>query len=138
MIIYKEGLTYDIEEKRIALNKIIIPERSRETNAIQSCEVLVDGEIFTMAVAIFIEHKQYIVFKQLRDSIDFRRLFPEYKSMVFIDMGTIDKYGDPAHTLFKDYSEKGREGISYFSDVVIDSDKNGDFKRSYVPMEVRV
>ena len=144
MIVYSNGKKFNIEDDRINLKDEIGVDKKVSQTALVYYQVFVDDIYFTDAIGIYLEHKQFQIFLKMYNEINIEELFPEYKNIVFIDMGTCDagnnweEFIDKKRLMFNDYSEKAKEGICYFSDIAIDSDKNGDYKENYVKVDVRL
>lgn len=142
MILYAKNRCFNIDNNRIVLKTDIEVSTNTTTGTRQFYAVYVDGEYFVDAVGIYLEHKQYLAFEKYLESIDISSIFREYDSMIFCDMGVTDEDGDWQSQIgvkkitFNDYTEKGREGICYFSDIIIDSDKRGEFKKNYIRVDV--
>lgn len=104
-------------------------------DAIATCSVFVDGEFYINAVAVYLEHKQYALFETCYDSVPINEMFKQFGNVIFCDMGVgTDDWQEivgSGTVEFNDYTEKAREGISYFEDIVTDEEKSGLFKNMY-------
>lgn len=144
MIIYCSGKFYNVDDDRVKLKDELGVDKSISKSALVYYEVFVDDLYFIDAIGIYLEHKQFLKFEKSYNEINIAEVFPDYKNIVFIDIGTSDvgsaweELIDKKRIIFNDYSEKANEGICYFSDIAIDSDRNGDYKEKYVKVDVRV
>lgn len=144
MIIYYNGKFYNIDDDRVELKDELGVDKAISKSAIVYYEVYVDDLYFIDAIGVYLEHKQFQKFEKLYNQINVTEVFPDYKNIVFIDLGTSEAGNaweeliDKKRIIFNDYSEKAKEGICYFSDIAIDSDRNGDYKERYVKVDVRM
>lgn len=101
------------------------------------CEVFIDGLPFAHAIVVYIEHKKYSELKNVGLTDSALSKYYNYSCVVFIDSGVKD-ISENGEVVMLDYTEKAREGISYFGDVITDEDKSCSFKSKYIAMEVRI
>lgn len=139
MLLLNDGSFLDIDDDRVKT----FPCGERVSSDLEYYDILVDGELFMRALRVYMEHKQYVLFQSMiKSNPNIKDMWNDECNVVFIDMGFSDKQLDSVNDLassdmvFKDYTEKVRDGISYFSDIITESEKNGSFKNNYVRVEV--
>ena len=132
MIIFNDGVVREIDDERVLTQD----DFDLRENIHATKSVYIDGILFTKALAVYIEHKQYITFKENANPEFITGMFGEGVNIIFYDIGTKDANSDTNE--FKDYSAKAKEGISYFEDVITPEDKNCTYKENYIEVEVRL
>ena len=103
-------------------------------------DVYIDDALYMSSIALYMEHKQYQIFEASLSEFNIQELFGKYNNIVFIDIGTKEPVSSSSSNTeeYRDYSAKGREGISYFDDIIINEDKECLFKRNYMKVGVRL
>lgn len=136
MILYNNGKVYNIDDSRISLMPLTVQENDKKLKIKQVYRVDVDGFEYMYGIAIYMEHKQYINFCEIYGSINIHEILPDYDKFFVCDVGVSDQSSDAVK--FNDYTEKGREGVCYFSDVITEKDKQEEFKNNYINFEVKL
>lgn len=132
MIIFSDGVVREIADERVAtIDDFDLRKDIRSTKS-----VYVDGLLYTHALAVYIEHKQYLTFKENVSPQMITELFGNIGNIIFYDIGTLD--ASDGKNEFKDYSAKAKEGISYFEDVITPEDRNCTYKENYIEVRVRL
>ena len=139
MLLLNDGKMLEIDDDRVNIS------RDTETTSLEYeyYNVYIDGEYYMQAFRIYMEHKQYLAFLEIiKTNPNVRDILGGDQNAIVVDMGIpdqqIDLTKDPniTNVVFKDYTEKVRNGISYFSDIITDQEKSGSFKNNYVRVEV--
>lgn len=132
MLLLNDGKIQRVSDDRI--KTVQYSDYNKELSAFR--DVYIDGLLYMRAVPVYIEHKQYIMLETAVEDSVLLNLFKDQQNVVFIDIGVRD--GDNDREIYKDYSAKAREGISYFNDVITHDDKVCTFKKNYIRMEARL
>lgn len=132
MIIFSDGVVREIADERVAtIDDFDLRKDIRSTKS-----VYIDGLLYTHALAVYIEHKQYLTFQENVSPQMITELFSNIGNIIFYDIGTLD--ASDGKSEFKDYSAKAKEGISYFEDVITPEDRNCTYKENYIEVRVRL
>jgi len=134
MLLYNKGVYRDVDDERIKIGESQFDESF--LNGPRSA-IFIDGLKYMDAMLVYIEHKQYKIF---RDSVGVNviaEMFGSDECLLFVDIGSRDQ-GTHGFEEFKDYTAKAKEGINYFEDVITPEDKNCEYKENYIEAEVRL
>ena len=135
LIVYNSSFYGVIDDCRVSIRERVV--NGGFMDSIKFNKVYIDGMYFMDALILYVEHKQY---KELYNSFskeDINKLFGQFKSILFIDLGS-KGVADDGSEEFKDYTAKAREGISYFEDVITQNDKDCVYMNNYMEAEVRL
>lgn len=139
MLLLKNEKVFNISDSRLKLKGFVVKKEDEVDEDIRKLyEVYVDGSFYTKALVVYLEHSQYLLFEQCYMELPIVEMFGKFGTVVFRDAGIQSVDGKTSQTILTDYTEKGKEGISYFSDIIIESDKRGDFKDNYIRLGVKV
>lgn len=135
MIVYSNSFYGVIDDCRVSIRETV--SNGDSIHSIKFNKVYIDGMYFMDALILYVEHKQY---KELYNNFsreDINKLFGQFNSIIFIDLGS-KGVADDGSEEFKDYTAKAREGISYFEDVITQHDKDCVYMNNYMEAEVRL
>ena len=140
MLLLKDNNLSEIEDSRVDT----VLEMSSVGEECSTYEIYVDGELYTSGFRVYLEHNQYLAFLSLYKANSNMAVVGFGHDAAIIDMGVPNEkvnWNDDmilTSLKFTDYTEKVKEGISYFSDIIIEDEKNGAFKKNYIKAGVQL
>ena len=134
LVLFNNNNIYKIDSSRVTMTNKINFELSDDQHSLKA-DVYIDGEYFMTAMIVYLVHEQYLTFEKNVNEEFIKQAFNNMESLIFLDLGFET---EPNSKVFKDFTEKAREGINYFSDIITDTDKCEYFKNNYVKVEVIV
>ena len=142
MLLVHNGVPYVVDDYRVHSEHEVLTDKNSDNQLSYHCSVYVDGIKLMDAIPVYIDHKQYKDFMQNYEMESIKSIFGDNSDLAFYDMGTKEvKDTDTEDTdtvVYKDYSKKAYEGISYFSDIISDDDRKCTFKQNYKRVGVRL